>query len=291
MIKGLSQAGLNKVENVEELINLASANGFGAIDTNGSDLRRWIEEKGIEGAKEFLKEKEVIIGSVAFPVEWRRSEEEFKNDLAILLADIKTASYFNCKTFFTYFMPSTDENPINYLLALTKRIKLCARLLNEYGMTLALEFVGPLHLRNKWNNQFIYDITSTLEWIEIIGESNVGVLLDSFHWHTIGGSRQDILDLKPHQIAYVHINDARDVPIEDVLDDDRLYPGEGVIDLSGFLSALKEINYTGIVSQEILTPEEPTETNDCLAEKSKEAFAKVFSDAGIDSPLINAVHL
>lgn len=282
MIKGLGEAGLAKVESVEELVNLASEYGFGAIDTTGAELRKFIEERGLSKARAFLKEKEVIIGSLQFPVEWRQSDEEFQDGLDILLADAKMAAQLGCRTFFTYFMPSTDNNLIKHLLTLTKRIRTAARLLREFDINLALEFVGPHHLRHKWENVFIYDIKSTIEWIDIIGENNVGIVLDSIHWHTSGGTFEDITSLKPHQIAYVHLNDARDVPVEEVLDNDRIYPGEGVIDLNGFLRALKEIHYTGVISQEILTIEEPTETNEELAERSRNAFTKVFFQAGLE---------
>ncbi|CAM4130349.1 sugar phosphate isomerase/epimerase family protein [Lederbergia lenta] len=282
MIKGLSEAGLANVENVEELINLASENGFGAIDTSGSALRNFVAEKGLSEAKAFLKKKRVIIGSMAFPVEWRQTDEEFRDGLELLLADAKTAAQFGCHTFFTYFMPSTDNNVVEHLMILTKRIRTSARLLKEYDINLALEFVGPHHLRNKWENIFIWNIKSTIEWLDIIGEDNVGIVLDSIHWYTSEGTLEDIISLKPHQIAYVHLNDAKDGPVEEVLDNDRLYPGEGVIDLNGFLRCLKEINYTGVVSQEILSIEEPTETNEVLAGRSRKAFTKVFTEAGLE---------
>lgn len=282
MIKGLSEAGLAKVENVEELVNLASKNGFGSIDTNGNALRNFVAEKGLSEAKEFLKEKNIIIGSMAFPVEWRQTDKEFRDGLEVLLADAEIAAQFGCHTFFTYFMPSTDNNVIEHLMILTKRIRTSARILKEYDINLALEFVGPHHLRNKWENVFIWNIKSTIEWLEIIDEDNVGIVLDSIHWHTSEGTLEDITSLKPHQIAYVHLNDAKDVPVKDVLDNDRVYPGEGVIDLNGFLRSLKEINYTGVVSQEILTIEEPTESNEALAERSRNAFTKVFTEAGLE---------
>ncbi|MBP1914170.1 sugar phosphate isomerase/epimerase [Lederbergia galactosidilyticus] len=281
MIKGLSEAGLSKVKNVEELIHLASEYGFNSIDTNGTELRKFIADRGLKGAKALLEEKGIQIGSMAFPVEWRQSDAEFKDGLELLVADAQTAAQFDCHTFFTYFMPSTDRNTIEHLMALTKRIRTCAPLLKSYDINLALEFVGPHHLREKWANPFIWNIGATMDWLEIIGEDNVGILLDSLHWYTSGGTIEDITSLKAHQIAYVHINDTKDVP-EKALDNDRVYPGEGVIDLSGFLRALKEINYTGVVSQEILTLEEPNETNEYLAERSRMAFEKVFNKAGIE---------
>ena len=279
MIKGLSTAGIGHVKNLEELVLLASENGFGAVDTSGHELRNLKEEKGLEGAKAFLREHNVKIGSIGLSVEWRQAQETFREGLATLLEDAKTAEEFGCTSCCTYVLPSTDENAAYFMVVATKRLRLCAQILKEYGVNLGLEFVGPHHLRTAWKNPFIWDMQETLEWIDVIGEANVGLLLDSYHWYTAGGTIDDLLSLQPSQITHVHLNDAKDVPIEEVLDNDRLFPGEGVIDLGGFLKALNEIGFKGTVAQEILTKEPLTESSKALAEKSGRAFEKVFGEA------------
>jgi len=47
------------------------------------------------------------------------------------------------------------------------------------------------------------------------------------------------------------VNDAPRLPPEEIRDDERLMPGEGVIDLAGFFGALKEIGYADGVSPEV----------------------------------------
>ncbi len=78
------------------------------------------------------------------------------------------------------------------------------------------------------------------------------MLLDSYHWYTNGLSTDDLLQLRAEDIVHVHINDAKDLPIAELLDHERLYPGEGVIDLAGFLESLRKIGYKGAVAQEVL---------------------------------------
>ncbi|MBP1155610.1 MULTISPECIES: hypothetical protein [unclassified Paenibacillus] len=82
------------------------------------------------------------------------------------------------------------------------------------------------------------------------------------------------------QIVYVHIN-APNVPVEEVLDNDRLYLGEGVIPLADFLSGLHYIGYKGVVAQEILTPSMPKDSPEILILRSKTGFDKVFAVAGL----------
>lgn len=277
MIKGLSTAGLGDVKNVEELILLASKNGFDTIETSGQALREFIDEKGLREAKDFLKEWDITIGSIGLAVEWRASDKAFKEGLETLLKDAQTAAQFGCKSCCTYVLPSTDYQAVHFMVLATKRLKLCAQILNEYGINLGLEFVGPHHLRTTWKNPFIWEMQETLDWIDAIGEPNIGLLLDSYHWYTTGGTSADLLALNPAQIVHVHLNDAKDLPIAEVLDNDRLYPGEGVIDLVSFLNTLAEIGYQGPVTQEVLTKKALQESASVLAKKSEQAFTKIFS--------------
>ena len=53
-------------------------------------------------------------------------------------------------------------------------------------------------------------------------------------------------------IVHVHISDAKPAPAADIRDNHRVMPGEGQIDLIGFLQALKKIGYVDGISPEPL---------------------------------------
>ena len=40
------------------------------------------------------------------------------------------------------------------------------------------------------------------------GATNIGVILDSYHWYTAGGTVADIRALRAEDVVYVHVNDA-----------------------------------------------------------------------------------
>lgn len=282
MLKGLSTAGLGDISNLTELVMLASENGFDAVETTSEQLKTFISDVGIQGAEKYLKERDVLLGAVSLPVEWRKDEGTFNKGMIELVECAEIASELGCKTFFTYFMPSTDQEVIPYLMKLSKRLRLLGRLLAQYDMELALEYVGPHHLRNKWKHEFIWNAKDTLNWIDFIGEENIGIVLDSFHWHTSEETIDTILSLDVHKVKYAHINDARNIPVHEVLDNDRVYPGEGIIDLKNFLKAINKINYQGIITQEVLTIEKPTNSSETLAKKSAQAFQQVFNKAGLN---------
>ncbi len=73
-----------------------------------------------------------------------------------------------------------------------------------------------------------------------------------------------------------HINDAEDLPREQLEDRHRLLPGLGILPLKEMIAALRRIEYTGIVSVEIFRPEywqrDPLE----LAKDARRAAAEVL---------------
>ncbi|CAN7746101.1 sugar phosphate isomerase/epimerase [Paenibacillus sp. LjRoot153] len=278
MLRGLTRAGLGKIESNEQFIELAAKYGFQAVDIDALSL---VEAHTIAGARELLEKNGLVIGSIGLPVEWRSTEEVFREGLPKLAQAAEAAAALGCTSCCTYVLPSTDFGAAHFMALATRRLRTCAQILGAYGIRLGLEFVGPHHLRTRWKHPFIWTIDETLDWIDAIGERNVGLLFDAYHWYTNGGTVADIEKLRVDQIVHVHINDAPNVPVEEVLDNGRVYPGEGVIDLAGFLQGLQRIGYTGAVAQEILTAEAPTDSPESLAERSKAGFDKVFAAAGL----------
>lgn len=278
MLRGLSGAGLGKVENDESLIELAGRYGFQAVDVDAKGL---VDRHGVDGARELLKKNNVVIGSIGLPVEWRTTDEAFRRGIKKLAETAEAAAALGCTSCCTYILPSTDLKAAHFMALATRRLRICAQVLGIYGVRLGLEFVGPHHLRTAWKNPFIWTLQETLDWIDTIGEPNVGLLLDAYHWYTNELTIADIEALRPEQIVHVHINDAQDVPVQEVLDNGRIYPGEGVIDLAGFLRTLNKIGYKGAVAQEILTAVPPTESPENLVIHSKAGFDKVYTAAGL----------
>ncbi|GBG07965.1 xylose isomerase [Paenibacillus agaridevorans] len=274
MIRGLTRAGLGTIESNERLISGAAQFGFQAIDLNPL---HFIRECGMEKAKDLLDNKGVMIGSIDLDVDWRSSEERFREGLKALPEAAEAAMSLGCFKCCTYILPSTDEPAAPFMAAATRRLKLCADILGAYGIRLGLEFVGSWHLRTQWANPFLWTMDDTLDWIETIGAHNVGLLIDSYHWHTNGMTTDDLLKLKPAYIVHVHINDAKAGPIENLLDGDRLYPGEGVINLHGFLQALQAAGYSGVVAQEVLGSPSSLSMDELLA-RSKAGFDIAFAN-------------
>jgi sugar phosphate isomerase/epimerase len=119
------------------------------------------------------------------------------------------------------------------------------------GLMIALEFVG-LHIPDAPAHTY-HDLAATLGLLRRVRRPNVGVLLDSYHWHLSGGTVDQIAAMPAGMPLFVHINDAPPGDVTLLDDSMRLLPGEGVIDLTAFLGAIAARGYGGSVSVELFS--------------------------------------
>jgi 2-keto-myo-inositol isomerase len=88
-----------------------------------------------------------------------------------------------------------------------------------------------------------------------VNRRNIGLVIDSFHFYT-GGSTIDMIDaLDPKRLFIFHIDDAEDLPRDQLTDAHRLLPGLGILPLKEIVAAFKRIGYDGVASVEIFRPE------------------------------------
>jgi sugar phosphate isomerase/epimerase len=240
-------------------------------------------EAGVAATNELLQQLGVKPAVIDFPVNFRKDETTFKAGLAKLDEQAKFAASIQCPRMFTYILASSDT-PKPELRALYKRrFTECARTLAAHDVRLGLEFLGPLQFRHQFAYEFIWRMNEMLAFAEECGP-NVGLTLDSWHWHHAAATTQDIIAAGRNRIVNVHFNDAPNLPPDQIRDNQRLLPGEGVINLVGFLRALQTIGYTGPLSVEVFgrlkdkTPEE-------AARLGLSASLGVFRKAGVPTEM------
>lgn len=219
-------------------------------------------KQGVPATNALLADLRLHPAMIDFPVEFRKDEATFRESLTHLEDAAQFAAAIACPRMMTYLMPSS-ETPKKELRAQYKeRFQRSADILARSHVRLGLEFLGPLHLRRMFKYEFIWQMPEMLEFAKECG-SNVGLTLDTWHWHFAGGTVADILAAGKDRIVTVHFNDAPNLPPDQIRDNERLMPGEGVIDLTGFLHALQKIGYQDALSVEVfghglkdMTPEE-----------------------------------
>lgn len=258
MIITLNPATIGGMPPLRDYIALAHKYGFGGVEFNLDEAIGLGREIGLPGVRALFDEAEVAPAVFGIPVDWRGSEEAFAEGLKALPEKAKAAQAIGAVRTCTWLPPAVNDDPLEFRSRAQKRFRQIATVLGDYGIRFGLEWVGPKTLRQgpkaMGTNEFIWNMPGLLELIADIDapHGNVGLLADAFHWFTTGADVADIEALSPNQIVHVHINDAPDKPRDAQMDGERLQPGEGVIDLHGFLSALKTIGYDGPVASEVL---------------------------------------
>ena len=114
------------------------------------------------------------------------------------------------------------------------------------GIRLGLEPMGHVQKCSR--------VPEALEVLELSGlGEHVGLVVDCFHYFRAGQDVSTISAIGSDQIVVVHINDALDLPIEQLVGNKhRAYPGDGIFDVVGFCEAILSTGYNGPYSTEIM---------------------------------------
>ena len=253
MFKGLSPGAIGvRAGNLDEALAAAKTGGFGGVEFNPSEIADLIDSQGAEAARARFIESGIQPAGWGLPTDWRGSEEKWQEGLAELPRFAKAAAAVGGTRVSTWIMPCSNDRPFeeNYNFHVA-RFTPIAQILGDHGVSLGLEFIGPKTLWASQKYPFIHTMPEMLAMGREIGP-NVGLLLDCWHWYTSHGTLDDLKALKPAQVVYVHVNDGPlGVPVDEQLDGVRGLPGTtGVIDIAGFLQALRGIGYDGPVVPE-----------------------------------------
>lgn len=150
------------------------------------------------------------------------------------------------------------------------------RVLNEladisepYGVSLAFEFLGQTDCS-------VQTLDLCNEIVEKVNRPSVGNVIDTFHFYAGNSTYEAIYSMLPEKLFIFHINDAEDLPREQLTDAHRLYPGTGILPIREIKEHFDKIGYDRMVSIEIFRPEYWNEDPFEVARKAKAATEKVL---------------
>jgi sugar phosphate isomerase/epimerase len=258
-----------------EFARLAAKTGFPGTDV----MLHPAMQAGAGATSALLAGLKIRPAVIDFPVEFRKDDATFKASLAQLDAAARFAAAIHCPRMITYIMPSSDTPKDELRQIYKQRFRESARILARSNVRLGLEFLGPLELRKMYKYEFIWRMNDMLAFARECGP-NVGLLLDSWHWHHAGATTEDIVAAGRDRIVHIHFNDSPNLPPEQIHDNQRLLPGEGVINLTGFLQALQRIRYNDALSVEVFGRTKDM-TPEAAAKAGLDSSLAVFRKAGV----------
>ncbi|MEP7188249.1 MAG: sugar phosphate isomerase/epimerase family protein [Roseiflexaceae bacterium] len=252
MYKALNPGAIGvQATTLQQAIAAAQQGGFEGVECNVREVADLVDLHGAEYVTGLFAEANLKPAGWSVGIDWR-SEARWKQGLNELSRLAAAAAAIGCPRALSGVMPGSNDYTFdeNYRLHV-ERFTPIARILADNGCSLGLEFISPKTLRAKLRYPFLYTMAEVLELGSKIG-SNVGVLLDIWHWYTSYGTLEEIRTLRREQVVYVHVNDApAGIHVDEQIDSARDLPGAtGVLDVVGFLHALRDIGYDGPVTPE-----------------------------------------
>jgi sugar phosphate isomerase/epimerase len=262
-----------------EAIELAARHGFQSVGADGGYLTAASDDQLAE-LKSLLSSKGLRYGAAGLPLEFRRDDERFRESLKTLpkfAAGLKGAGVERVGTWIT---PCDDH--LTYMENFRQhslRLREAGKVLQDQGLRLGLEYVGP---KTSWASRrypFIHTMAEMKDLIAEINVGNVGFVLDSWHWWNAGETAADLLSLKGSQVIAVDLNDApAGVPKDQQVDGRRELPcATGVIDVGAFMNALNQIGYDGPVRAEPFNQAVRQMTKDAACEAACNSLKKAFA--------------
>ncbi|WP_088104452.1 sugar phosphate isomerase/epimerase family protein [Halalkalibacter urbisdiaboli] len=130
----------------------------------------------------------------------------------------------------------TDDRNV----AIERFHQLC-ELAKPYNLTIELEFL-PI--------ASVYNLAGAIDVLQTVNQENAGLMIDAHHFHRSGDKVED-LDAVPREwFRYFHLCDAtKNIPtnkeeVARILREERLYVGEGGIDVASMINRIPEIPYS-----------------------------------------------
>jgi len=272
MYRSFDPAALGISGRQSEIIELALTFGYRGLVLDFPELRKRIEERGVEQATRFISSAQLKIGGFELPEFWRNDEETFKSNLGGLAASANSAASAGITICQGTVLPGTDYYPYHENFEVhRKRLAEIADVLAPHNVRLALDFLAAPTHREGHEFQFIADAEAMVLLLKAIGSPNVGLALDSWNWHFGGGTTDLLRSMDANQVFTFSIADATPgTTLEGLTDEKRAMPcEEGIVDIGPMLEVLRDAQFEGPVT---LAPH-----RDCFADMKRDAIAKECS--------------
>lgn len=254
-----------------EQARLAAKVGYGGIDWAFGPART----AGVEATRALFQDLGIQPTIVNLPMQSPLDGDQapFEQQLTKLDDDAAFCAAVGCHRFQLVLRPTTGgPTKEERWTQVAARLAAISKVVARHDVRVGLEFLGPLVFRTRVGGRgrrggdpsappavpvpFVWTLPETVRLAADSGP-NIGVTLDAWHWYHSGGTVADVAAAPVERIVHVHVSDAKTMPPEEVEDNMRLLPGEGVIDLVGFFRALRQIGYAGGVAPETIGPRIP----------------------------------
>ncbi len=257
--------------NLETDIKVAGEAGFELIEIWAAKLQEFLRTKTVDDLKRLLDEnnlKPYSINSIEH-ITFRTSEEYEQ-----IKIECEELSEIGGKIGSPYVVVVPGKLPEN--ASREAIIEESVTVLNEladisekHNVSLAFEFLGQTDCS-------VQTLDLCNEIVEKADRESIGNVIDTFHFYVGNSTFEAIEKMKPEKLFIFHINDAENLPKEELTDAHRLYPGEGILPIKEIKAKFDQIGYDKMVSIEIFRPEYWNQDPFEVARKARRAAIDVL---------------
>jgi 2-keto-myo-inositol isomerase len=223
-----------------------SAGKCRAIEIWLTKLETYLESHSIDDAKRLLDRHEMAIAAASYQggllVSQGDARREHWAHFARRLEMCKAVGIQTLVIASDVAGPLAQEDFERLRMSLVQ----AAQQAREFGVHLALEFQAQAAFPN--------NLQSAAALVEEIASPSLGLCLDAFHFFTGSSKESDLEYLSNANLIHVQFCDVAGTPREFAADADRVLPGDGDFPLGLIVARLREINYAGHISVELMNP-------------------------------------
>lgn len=269
MIPCINQATVLPADTLEFIAG-AKEVGFTLVEFDIAKLEEAVQRHGLSRIKEDIDSREMKIISL-------NAIENYP----ILSTDDMTKSLGRCERIFKLSRELECEivvvNPNEFefgMRAETQKafdsfIKRAAEIASKFSVRLGFEFVA-------YENRVINTLSVSLSRLSKWGP-DVGLVLDVFHLFRTGERVTQIPDSMMGRVWIFHVNDAPPIPFTALKDTDRVFPGEGVVNVKEALGELSAKGFAGPISLELFNANYWKQPTRVVLKKSWDSLASLLA--------------
>ncbi len=234
---------------IEEFIEVCAQVGFRELELRDSKVEAYLADHSYKELRALLRKHDVHVATLN-SLEFFSLVPEENFDFMLKKAEcmMTLCQLIGCDTLVSVPSKNPHHLPLSEIkLRTMERLQRLVDMGSSYGVKILFEPIGF----------DFFSISKLLDSLEIVSEiknQEVGLVIDTFHFYVGENTLDDLEKVPGESISCVHFHDAADRPRDELRDEDRLYPGEGILDLGGLCRVLKAIGYDGPLSVELINP-------------------------------------
>ncbi len=259
-----------RTSSIDTFLHTAKKTGYEAVELTMDKVESIQSEHEISRLQSQIDYENLKVASINGPENFNLlSENDFERLLKRTQLLASSARELDCNLLLP--VPSTRSVEMDKINVIEKTAESLGKLADacSHDIKLGFEFLGM-------RNCSINNLRDAVEIVERVGRSNVGLTLDTFHLYLSGTDFSDVAKLDRMQIFIVHVNDCEPGSVSEMTDANRLFPGQGVINLPSFSSSLREVGYDGYLSLELLRPAYWKQNPEEIAKAGRESLERSF---------------